>query len=321
MKRSFALLLLAAIPGLASAADWYVDAGGGGDGTVSRPFASVHEATDVAAPGDRILLAPGTYRQTRTILVNGRQRRALVVPPAGVEIVGAGRALTILDAPAGEGPPIFGITASGIGRGTIVRDLRITGPCFQGINLREASPTLLRIDVLTDVTGSSSTAVDVRDGSDPFCGDMLIDGGHSALFVEFGSSGRYEDCVVGKRPNEALAFSDADPVLVRCEFLGAGRDLLVLNQGSQPELSGCTFGRGDRWTVRVAGGYPGPVIVDLGGNRWFSTDPDTLAAAILDATDDAALRATVEFEPVLGGVRVGADSMSGLKSRWSAGPD
>ena len=135
-----------------------------------------------------------------------------------MEVVGAGRGTCFLQAPATEGAPVFGITAEGVGREALVRDLTVRGPCFQGVNLREASPTLLRVDVLTDVVGNSSTAVDVRDGSAPLFRHMRIDGGHSSLFIEFGSAGRYEDCVVGRRQNECVAISDADPVFLRCTF-------------------------------------------------------------------------------------------------------
>lgn len=308
--------------GSAAATDWYVDptAPGPGLGTVDEPFALIASATDASSPGDRILLAAGVYSATRSLEINGQPRRALLVLPAGVEIVGTGRASTFLEAPATDGPLIFGITAEGVGRDTIVRDLAVRGPCFQGVNLRGASPTLLRLDLQTELVGGSSTSFDARDGSDPLCRDVLFDGGHSPLFVEFGSSGRYEDCVVGRRPNEGVAISQADPVFVRCVFEGAGRDLVVLNQGSQPRFSLCEFGRGDRWTVRVASGYEPNTVVDLGGNRWFTTDLTELWEATLDARDNAALGAIVRFDPVLEPVVTEELTVGRWKALYDASP-
>ena len=72
-----------------------------------------------------------------------------------------------------------------------------------------------------------------------------------------------------------------------------------MNQGSQPRFTDCRFGRGDRWTVRVASGYLFNSEVNLGGNRWFTADLDELEAATLDARDDPRLGATVLFEPIL----------------------
>jgi hypothetical protein len=211
---------------------------------------------------------------------------------------------------------ILGITSENTDRSTVIRDLRVSGPCFQGIQLREASPTIEHVDVLTDVCAGSSLAMDVRDRSDPLCIDMRIDGGHSALFVEFGSRGRFEDCVIGRRPNEGIACSGANPTLVRCEILGAGRDLIVLNQGSQPTFRECRFGRGDRWTVRVAAGHSHGTIVDLGGNYWFSSDLQELEDATWDAKDDPALGGSVDFLPLAGGVTNSASSLSRLKLLW-----
>lgn len=300
--------------GVASSADWYVDpaASGPGDGSIDAPWPRIRDAMAVAVAGDRVLLAPGVYSDTVTLSVNGNPRRAVLVLVEGVEVVGAGRGATVLRAPSTAGAPVFGITAFALTRATRVRDLTIDGPCFQGVNLRDADPVFERIDIRNDVTGGSSVAFDARDGSDPLCEDVLFDGGHSALFVEFGSSGTYRDCRVGVRPNEALSFSQADPVLERVVIEGAGRDVLVLNQGSRPVLRDCRFlARGGRWTIRVAVGYEPGTSIDLGGNRWYTDDLATLQADVLDASDDAALGLTVVLAPL-------GDPVDAMTRGWGA---
>jgi hypothetical protein len=178
-----------------------------------------------------------------------------------------------------------------------VSDLAVTGACFQAVNLRGSSPRLSRIDLRNEVTGGSSLACDVRDLSAPVMTDVVFDGGHTALVVEFGSGGLYTDCTIGARPNDGLICNDAAPELIDCDFLGAGRDVLVLALGSQPTLRGCRIADGGRYAVRVAVYEPDSVI-DLGGNAWFSRDPAAIRARIRDAAVDPSLGATVIVEPL-----------------------
>jgi hypothetical protein len=310
-----ALLFLAAD---ASAEDFYVDpaAAPGGDGSVENPFDRIPRAMAAVQPGDRVLLAPGVYQRTVAVTAYGNARRAVLVLRDGVEVIGAGRGLTILRAPATDGAPIFGVTAEGVTRSAILRDLTIDGPCFHGINLREASPTLDRIDILNDVTGSSSVGLDARDGSDPFVRDVRVDGGHGALFVEFGSRGTFIDCTIGSRPDDGIALSNGNPTLIRCLIEFAGRDALVLNQGSRPVFEDCEFAGGARWAVRVAGGYSAGSRISLGGNRWFSDSLPVLEASILDAADDPGLRLRVEVLPLGGIVTRSSASVGELKSDY-----
>ena len=325
LARPFALLLLILLPtGAVRAADLHVDptAPDGGDGSAERPFDRIALALDVARPGDRVLLAEGVYTDTVALVANGRSRRAVLELVEGVEVVGAGRGRTVLRAPTDAPVPVFGITAAGVSRAAIVRDLTVDGPCFQGVNLRDADPTFRRVDILSDVTGGSSVAFDARDGSDPLCEEVVFDGGHSALFVEFGSSGTYRDCRIGVRPNEAMSFSDADPVLERCVIEGAGRDVLVLNQGSQPVLRDCRFlAPGGRWTVRVAVGYSPGSRIDLSGNRWYTDELLVLEADVLDVHDDPGLGLRVDLTPLGTPVSVEGGSWGGLKADFLSAPE
>jgi hypothetical protein len=295
------LLLCLLLPRPATALTWHVaaDASTPGDGGSTTPFALIADAMAAASFGDTVRIRPGTYSATVPVTAYGQSRLALLVLADGVTVVGAGRDQTFLH---GQTSTLstYGITAFQIGGTAAVSDLAITGACFQGINLREASPQLNCLDVRNDVTGGSSTACDVRDGSFPVVTDVRFDGGHTALVVEFGSGGVFSDCTVGVRPNDGLLCNDGAPELIRCTVEGAGRDALVLTQGSQPVLRDCMLGDGGRYAVRVIL-YPAGSVIDLGGNTWFSDDPVEILARIRDARVDPALGATVIVEPLADG--------------------
>jgi hypothetical protein len=315
----FALLaLLVLVAPAAVARDLHVAeaAVGPGDGSVARPFPRIAEAMAASTTGDRILIGPGVYSDTTGLSVYGQPRLTMLALKDGVEIIGSGRGHTFLRAP---DAPIYvlGISAEGVGRASRVSDLTVDGPCFHGIQLRSSHPVLERIEVRNPATGTSSLAMDVRDGSDPLCVDLVLDGGHSALFVEFQSAGTFRDCRIGRRPNEGLACSGADPRFERCTFDGAGRDLIVLNQNSWPRLDDCRFlAAGDRWTIRVAVGYSAGTTLHLPGNHWFTSDPDRLAETVHDARDDPQRGLTVELSPLGDPVPAKSLTIGHLKSRF-----
>jgi hypothetical protein len=303
---------VAAVP----AATLHVDPGApaGGDGSAAAPRRSLAAALAAAAAGDTLVLAAGTYRETVPVTAYGQPRLALLPLVDGVVVLGAGPDRTVLEAPPAD-TLTFGISAEDVSRATVVAGLTVTGACFQGINLRGADPVLREVAVVNPPTGTSSVACDVRDGSDPLLVDCVLDGGHGALFVEFGSSGDYVRCRIGRRVNDGLVVHRAAPRLTDCVLEGAGRWTLNLTQDAQPVLTGCTIGRGDDATVRVQL-YPPGSVVDLGGNRWFSDDPAVLAAAIIDADDDPALGAVVVFLPLLQGVATEPASLGRLKALY-----
>lgn len=307
-------LVLTAAP--AEAATWHVSAAApaGGDGSSAAPFSSLVPAMAAATPGDSVLVGPGTYSDTVPTDAYGKARLAILILKEGVVVAGAGPGLTILHALPAD-TLTFGITAADVGRSAVVRDLSVTGACFHGVNTRTAAPTLVNLEIRTDLVGGSSTSADFRDGSDPWAEDCVFDGGHSALFVEFESTGTFVGCTVSGRTNDGASITRADPTFVDCVFEGTGRDVLLLNGGSEPVFTGCTIADGGRWSVRVTG-YPAGTILDLSGNTWFSDDSAVIASRILDAADDPALGATVEIEPLADPTPVENLSFGSLKSLY-----
>ncbi len=309
-----ALLAIGTVSHAANATIWYVDpqAVPPGDGSISSPFVRIAQARGVVQAGDTIRLAAGVFEDTSTLTVGSQTRRAVAILVDGVILEGAGTNQTFLRAPAST-TLTFGVTAAGVGATTVVRDLTIDGLAFQGINLRGASPTIQRVDVRNLAESGSTVAIDVREASFPTVTDCVFDGGHSGLFIEFGSGGRYERCEVGTRPNETVSIVGSNPELIDCILRGGGRDTMTLTQGSAPTLTRCTIYAGARYTIRVHG-YPQPTIIDLSGNTWIpATD---LPASIFDAQDDPSVGGTVDYLPLAEPVAVGPTSVGQLKARF-----
>jgi hypothetical protein len=145
--------------------------------------------------------------------------------------------------------------------------------------------------------------------------DGIYDGGHSSLFIEFGSGGTYRRLTLGARVNESLAILGSDPLLEDCIIGPGGRDTIVLTTESNPRLRRCEIAKGGRWTVRVCC-YSLRNVIDLSGNRWYSTDESVLQADILDATDDGSLGARVVVTPLDTQVDVHQESFGAFRARY-----
>ena len=74
-----AALLVAASAVQATAAEWHVAPGGAGGGTSASPFSRIQDALNVAQPGDAIVVAPGTYRETLVTVRAGTAEAPIVV--------------------------------------------------------------------------------------------------------------------------------------------------------------------------------------------------------------------------------------------------
>jgi hypothetical protein len=79
--------------------EWHVATGASGRGTAEAPFGSIQEALDVAQPGDRIAIRPGTYHETVRTIRSGSPGEPITLIADGtrgdVVVTAAGRVLTI----------------------------------------------------------------------------------------------------------------------------------------------------------------------------------------------------------------------------------
>ena len=97
MSARACLIVLCVLGSSASAADWYVAAGGSGDGTSqASPLGSIQGALDVAAAGDVVHVAAGMYAQPiQTVRAATADRPITVRGETGAVVSVAGRVLTI----------------------------------------------------------------------------------------------------------------------------------------------------------------------------------------------------------------------------------
>jgi len=81
------------------AAEWFVAAGGIGDGSSSAPFGRIQDALNAALAGDVITVSPGTYLESLSSARSGDSAHYIVLHsqngPGSVLVTAAGRVLTI----------------------------------------------------------------------------------------------------------------------------------------------------------------------------------------------------------------------------------
>ena len=154
-----ALAVGAALPGVASATDYCVGAGGCDAANTFATFEQAITKAENQADADRILLGAGEYKAQA---VSGFSYDR---PDGPVEIIGAGRGQTVLTGLAGGSGNVLFLNG---GAGTSIHDLTIRIPVnvaanYQGLTLKDAAR---RIDVDEIAPqGNSPTGV------------MLVDGG------------------------------------------------------------------------------------------------------------------------------------------------
>ena len=82
-----------------AAAQIYVAAGASGDGSAASPFGHIQQAINVAAPGDTILVGPGTYSEAVATVTNGSASLPIALKANGsagaVLVTSSGRVLTV----------------------------------------------------------------------------------------------------------------------------------------------------------------------------------------------------------------------------------
>jgi hypothetical protein len=86
----------------AEAAEWFVAAGGTGNGSQSAPFGRIQAGINAAQPGDTVTIASGTYNERLQTVRNGASGLPIRVRAAGsrgsVTVTASGRVLTIVHA-------------------------------------------------------------------------------------------------------------------------------------------------------------------------------------------------------------------------------
>ncbi len=148
----------------------YVDAGAtSGDGSMAAPFATIAEATAVAASGETIALAPGVYLED-------------VALPDGVSLQGACASTTIIES--AEGPLSSATVVAG--DGSALADLTLRGP-RPGLRLDGVSAAASRLRIEAQHLGVAIIHGGHLDGEDlAIVGTRGSPGG--GLFLLSGSS-------------------------------------------------------------------------------------------------------------------------------------
>jgi hypothetical protein len=122
-------------------------------------------------------------------------------------------------------------------------------------------------------------AIRVAYNSNVVINDVFIDGAESGLVISSGSVVEGTDIVVANTTDKGIwMFSEGRATIHRSHILPAA-GLAV----------GCGAYLGD------------PVVLDMTGNYWGTTDPSAIAALIRDSNDDPDIHCTVEFLPIANG--------------------
>jgi len=209
-KSVLALMAVALSAGAIQAAVINVPAGG-----------SIQAAVNVAAPGDTIVVAPGTFKETVIISTSGITllgAQAGVDPRFGGRVEG-GPGETIID---GEGIRTEGIIirgASGAWLTDVVIDgFEIVRPTYAGVRFEYASATTLKYTMVHHCT--TNEGIKTRAS----CSDLLIQKviSHNNFGdgIEFGDYGSYtrltvEDCDIFDNEDRGIYLYQVDQVALR----------------------------------------------------------------------------------------------------------
>ncbi|MDQ0989205.1 right-handed parallel beta-helix repeat-containing protein [Streptomyces sp. V3I7] len=184
-------------------------------------YASLAAALEVAADGDVLTIAPGTYRENLVV-----QRAVTLRGPEGSPG-------SVRIAPA-DGVPLT-VRAS-----AVVQDLHIEGQdsAAPALLVEEGTPELLDVRIVS----RSAAGIEVRGGARPTVRRCTVDNpAGNGIAVVDGGGGVFEECEVLAAGQSGVAVRDgARPRLERCRVHHAsGPGLMVTGENSALEAVGC----------------------------------------------------------------------------------
>ncbi|MEE4331568.1 MAG: right-handed parallel beta-helix repeat-containing protein, partial [Wenzhouxiangella sp.] len=185
-------------PEMPPSVSWYVDddAAPGGSGSASHPFRSITDAINSAAPGQTILVRPGTYGPSTTgeTLPIGTRGPGLTGFDENVQLIGSGAETTIIDAELQPGIAVV---------------LNADGVRLAGFTVKRA--------------GSVGVYVFRSDG-------VTVENNHFTGNQRFGAGGELSSALIVRNNNavgnveSGFAFSGSVPTVPRAEAAGVCPD-------------------------------------------------------------------------------------------------
>ncbi len=233
-------------------------------------YASIQQAINASASGAVLLIGAGTYNEAVTLR-------------AGISLVGAGAAVTILRGPGSQ--PALTAADANIDRATLVEKMGITGGGGQngaGVLVRNgASPTLRNLEIHGNSATSLGGGVAVLSGGDPLLDRVVIRNnaapGGSGLALSGQSRATVSDSSFAD--NSATGSREAGAIYVL-----SSSQLTMQNSavwGTSASFGGALAAAGGS-TVQITGGrFENNNAVNYGGGLYATDSTLTVDGAVL----------------------------------------
>ena len=181
------IICMMLIASIALGKDIYVDddADPGGNGSPEYPFQYIQDGIDVALPGDRVLVAEGTYEENITL------------NKGSVKVIGDGADVTTITASSGDV-----VTADGVGFRTSISRFTIDGQGSNndGIYCYSSSPTISNVTISN--TGDDGIYCY---SSSPAISNMTIsNAGGNGIYCNDSSSPTISDITISNAGNRGI---------------------------------------------------------------------------------------------------------------------